>query len=237
MELIINIFLFLFIFFLIVVVSILPAICVIVTILTLIFSERIHLLRNLITTNVAAIIFLFSFSIFTSFSILFGEKKSLDAGYGDCRYIQITPQYKIISIDNMPFYIEGKQSIDIDSIAEVDSFLFGLSNTKYFCLSLKNDSLQYDSVFSNLNLPASCTQEKLTDAETYYYDKYKRNSRSIWEIIRVPLLLAIVITFISSFFLKTIIDWLEKLIQSWITHIKERKRLQQNSTNSIEEQE
>ena len=137
----------------------------------------------------------------------------------------------------MPFYIEGKQSIDIDSIAEVDSFLFGLSNTKYFCLSLKNDSLQYDSVFLNLNLPASCTQEKLTDAETYYYDKYKRNSRSIWEIIRVPLLLAIVITFISSFFLKTIIDWLEKLIQSWITHIKERKRLQQNSTNSIEEQE
>jgi len=90
---------------------------------------------------------------------LFGEKKSLDSGYGDCRYIQITPQYKIISIDNMPYNIEGKHSIDmIDSIAEVDSLLFGLSNKKYFCLSLKSDSLQYDSVFSNLNLPASCTQ-------------------------------------------------------------------------------
>lgn len=59
----------------------------------------------------------------------------------------------------MPYNIEGKHSIDmIDSIAEVDSLLFGLSNKKYFCLSLKSDSLQYDSVFSNLNLPASCTQ-------------------------------------------------------------------------------
>ena len=70
--------------------------------------------------------------------------------------------------------------------------------------------------------------------KTYYYDKYKQNSRSIWEIIRVPLLLAIVITFISSFFLKTIIDWIEKLVRSWITRIKERKRIQQSSTNSLE---
>ncbi len=229
MEFIVNIFLILIISFFIVVVFILPLICVIVTILTLIFSEKSHLLRNLITTNVTAIVFLFSFSIFATFSILFGEKKSLDSGYGDCRYIQITPQCKIISIDNMPFYIEGKHNINkIDSIAEADSLLFGLSRDRYFCLSLKNDSLQYDSVFSNLNLPASCTQEDLMDADSYYHNKYKQNSRSIWEIIKVPLLLAIVITFILSFILKTIIDWLEKIIRSLIERIKERKREQLN---------
>jgi len=223
--------------FIVLVTSYLPYICVIITILTFIFSEKSHILRNLITYNVSAVILLFFFSFFFSFSLLLGKKENTYSGDSDYRYVQINPQYKIISTDNMPFYIEGNHNIDeIDSIAKMDSLLFGLSKGRYFCLSLENDSLQYDSVFSNLDLPAHCTQENLMDPESYYYNNRNLNyneqsscstweiTRSTWKMIRVPLLLALVTTFILSVILKTTIDKFEKIVRFLIKLIKGREK-------------
>ena len=206
--------------FILLVTTFLPIACAIITILTFAFSEKSHRLRNFITYNVSAIIFMVLFSLFYTCGMILGEKES------SYRFAQITPEYNIISVDYKPFKIEGKHNIDyVDSIAVADSFLFGHSGDRYFYLSLQNDSLQYDSVFSNLNLPEHYTQEDLMDAESYYSknNTAESSSPSRWKQIRIPLLLSTIITFILSFLLKAFIGKIENIVRGIIKLFKGRK--------------
>ncbi|MBO4734799.1 MAG: hypothetical protein J5614_00245 [Paludibacteraceae bacterium] len=157
------------------------------------------------------------FFIFSCFSIFFCGSSDSNVYLGDTRYVKINDKYTLISIDNFPFYIEGKRfTLDyVDSLAESQNYLYGHASDSYFSLNMEDGIVRKDSLFENLELPEYCIKEKIVGAEEFLINKDSELSRSIMEVLLWPFILALIFACLSSFYTKKLVVWLEKKYKDW----------------------
>lgn len=179
-------------------------------------SKKENRLSNVMSYSVGSAIFFLLFAIFSCISIIFGGSNDSNAYLGDTRYVKINDKYTLTSIDDGPFFIEGNISLyDVDSLAESKDYLYGHVSDTYFSLNMEDGIVRKDSLFENLELPEYCIKEKIVGAEEFLINKDSELSRSITEVLLWPFLLALILAFLSSFYTKKLVLWLEKKYKDW----------------------
>lgn len=180
-------------------------------------SKKENRLSHIISYSVGSAIFFFLFFIFSCFSIFFCGSSDSNVYLGDTRYVKINDKYTLKSIDNFPFYIEGKRfTLDyVDSLAESQNYLYGHASDSYFSLNMEDGIVRKDSLFENLELPEYCIKEKIIGAEEFLINKDSELSRSITEVLLWPFILALIFAYLSSFYTKKLVVWLEKKYKDW----------------------
>jgi len=180
-------------------------------------SKKENRLSHIISYSVGSAIFFFLFFIFSCFSIFFCGSSDSNVYLGDTRYVKINDKYTLKSIDNFPFYIEGKRfTLDyVDSLAESQNYLYGHASDSYFSLNMEDGIVRKDSLFENLELPEYCIKEKIIGAEEFLINKDSELSRSITEVLLWPFILALIFAYLSSYYTKKLVVWLEKKYKDW----------------------
>lgn len=185
-------------------------------IVILLVSKKENRLPRIISFSVGSAIFFFLFFIFSCFSIFFCGNYDSNAYLGDTRYVKINDKYTLTSIDDCPFFIEGNISLyDVDSLAESKDYLYGYASDLYFSLNMEDGIVRKDSLFENLDLPEYCVKENIVGAEEFLIKKDSDLSRSLTEVLLWPFLLALILAFLSSFYTKKLVLWLEKKYKDW----------------------
>lgn len=205
-------------FFAIIIISVFFCLSEILAIIVILFvSKKDNRLSHIISFSVGSAIFFFLFFIFSCFSIFFCGSSDSNVYLGDTRYVKINDKYTLISIDNFPFYIEGKRfTLDyVDSLAESQNYLYGHASDSYFSLNMEDGIVRKDSLFENLELPEYCIKEKIVGAEEFLINKDSELSRSITEVLLWPFILALIFAYLSSFYTKKLVVWLEKKYKDW----------------------
>lgn len=205
-------------FFAIIIISVFFCLSEILAIIVILFvSKKENRLSHTISYSVGSAIFFFLFFIFSCFSIFFCGSSDSNVYLGDTRYVKINDKYTLISIDNFPFYIEGKRfTLDyVDSLAESQNYLYGHASDSYFSLNMEDGIVRKDSLFENLELPEYCIKEKIIGAEEFLINKDSELSRSITEVLLWPFILALIFAYLSSFYTKKLVVWLEKKYKDW----------------------
>lgn len=179
-------------------------------------SKKENRLSNVMSYSVGSAIFFLLFAIFSCISIIFGGSNDSNAYLGDTRYVKINDKYTLTSIDDGPFFIEGNVSLyDVDSLAESKDYLYGHVSDTYFFLNMEDGIVRKDSLFENLDLPEYCVKEDIVGAEEFLIKKDSDLSRSLTEVLLWPFLLALILAFLSSFYTKKLVLWLEKKYKDW----------------------
>lgn len=205
-------------FFAIIIIGVFFCLSEILAIIVILFvSKKENRLSHIISYSVGSAIFFFLFFIFSCFSIFFCGSSDSNVYLGDTRYVKINDKYTLISIDNFPFYIEGKLfTLDyVDSLAESQNYLYGHASDSYFSLNMEDGIVRKDSLFENLELPEYCIKEKIVGAEEFLINKDSELSRSITEVLLWPFILALIFAYLSSFYTKKLVVWLEKKYKDW----------------------
>lgn len=205
-------------FFSIIIIGVFFCLSEILAIIVILFvSKKENRLSHIISYSVGSAIFFFLFFIFSCFSIFFCGSSDSNVYLGDTRYVKINDKYTLISIDNFPFYIEGKRfTLDyVDSLAESQNYLYGHASDSYFSLNMEDGIVRKDSLFENLELPEYCIKEKIVGAEEFLINKDSELSRSITEVLLWPFILALIFAYLSSFYTKKLVVWLEKKYKDW----------------------
>ncbi len=205
-------------FFAIIIIGVFFCLSEILAIIVILFvSKKENRLSHIISFSVGSAIFFFLFFIFSCFSIFFCGSSDSNVYLGDTRYVKINDKYTLISIDNFPFYIEGKRfTLDyVDSLAESQNYLYGHASDSYFSLNIEDGIVRKDSLFENLELPEYCIKEKIIGAEEFLINKDSELSRSITEVLLWPFILALIFAYLSSFYTKKLVVWLEKKYKDW----------------------
>lgn len=205
-------------FFAIIIIGVFFCLSEILAIIVILFvSKKENRLSHIISYSVGSAIFFFLFFIFSCFSIFFCGSSDSNVYLGDTRYVKINDKYTFISIDNFPFYIEGKRfTLDyVDSLAESQNYLYGHASDSYFSLNMEDGIVRKDSLFENLELPEYCIKEKIVGAEEFLINKDSELSRSITEVLLWPFILALIFAYLSSFYTKKLVVWLEKKYKDW----------------------
>lgn len=205
-------------FFAIIIIGVFFCLSEILAIIVILFvSKKENRLSHIISYSVGSAIFFFLFFIFSCFSIFFCGSSDSNVYLGDTRYVKINDKYTLISIDNFPFYIEGKRfTLDyVDSLAESQNYLYGHASDSYFSLNMEDGIVRKDSLFENLELPEYCIKEKIVGAEEFLINKNSELSRSITEVLLWPFILALIFAYLSSFYTKKLVVWLEKKYKDW----------------------
>lgn len=205
-------------FFAIIIIGVFFCLSEILAIIVILFvSKKENRLSHIISYSVGSAIFFFLFFIFSCFSIFFCGSSDSNVYLGDTRYVKINDKYTLISIDNFPFYIEGKRfTLDyVDSLAESQNYLYGHASDSYFSLNIEDGIVRKDSLFENLELPEYCIKEKIIGAEEFLINKDSELSRSITEVLLWPFILALIFAYLSSFYTKKLVVWLEKKYKDW----------------------
>lgn len=205
-------------FFAIIIIGVFFCLSEILAIIVILFvSKKENRLSHIISYSVGSAIFFFLFFIFSCFSIFFCGSSDSNVYLGDTRYVKINDKYTLISIDNFPFYIEGKRfTLDyVDSLAESQNYLYGHASDSYFSLNMEDGIVRKDSLFENLELPEYCIKEKIVGAEEFLINKDSELSRSITEVLLWPFILALIFAYLSSFYTKKLVVWLEKKYKDW----------------------
>ena len=205
-------------FFAIIIIGVFFCLSEILAIIVILFvSKKENRLSHIISYSVGSAIFFFLFFIFSCFSIFFCGSSESNVYLGDTRYVKINDKYTLISIDNFPFYIEGKRfTLDyVDSLAESQNYLYGHASDSYFSLNIEDGIVRKDSLFENLELPEYCIKEKIIGAEEFLINKDSELSRSITEVLLWPFILALIFAYLSSFYTKKLVVWLEKKYKDW----------------------
>lgn len=185
-------------------------------IVILLVSKKENRLSHIISFTVGSAIFLFLFFIFTCINIVFCDNNDSNTYLGDTRYVKINDKYTLTSIDDGPFFIEGNVSLyDVDSLAESKDYLYGHVSDTYFSLNMEDGIVRKDSLFENLDLPEYCVKENIVGAEEFLIKKDSDLSRSLTEVLLWPFLLALILAFLSSFYTKKLVLWLEKKYKDW----------------------
>ena len=179
-------------------------------------SKHENRLSNVMSYSVGSAIFFLLFAIFSCISIIFGGSNDSNAYLGDTRYVKLNDNYTLKSIDDGPFFIEGNISLyDVDSLAESKDYLYGHASDLYFSLNMEDGIVRKDSLFENLDLPEYCVKENIVGAEEFLINKDSDLSRSLTEVLLWPFLLALILAFLSSFYTKKLVLWLEKKYKDW----------------------
>ena len=205
-------------FFAIIIIGVFFCLSEILAIIVILFvSKKENRLSHIISYSVGSAIFFFLFFIFSCFSIFFCGSYDSSVYLGDTRYVKINDNYTLKSIDNFPFYIEGKRfTLDyVDSLAESQNYLYGHASDSYFSLNMEDGIVRKDSLFENLELPEYCIKEKIVGAEEFLINKDSELSRSITEVLLWPFILALIFAYLSSFYTKKLVVWLEKKYKDW----------------------
>jgi len=205
-------------FFAIIIIGVFFCLSEILAIIVILFvSKKENRLSHIISFSVGSAIFFFLFFIFSCFSIFFCGSSDSNVYLGDTRYVKINDKYTLISIDNFPFYIEGKRfTLDyVDSLAESQNYLYGHASDSYFSLNIEDGIVRKDSLFENLELPEYCIKEKIIGAEEFLINKDSELSRSITKVLLWPFILALIFAYLSSFYTKKLVVWLEKKYKDW----------------------
>ncbi len=172
-------------------------------------------LSKVISFWVGTIIFFLLFALFSAFNLMRGGAENSWL-IGDYQYVKIREEYSLARYEYGPFFIQGTLGIDnVDSLAEFDDYLYGYADSSYFSLSLKDGEVEKDSIFGNLHLPASCSQDLLVDSATYFGAKYDSWTRDWSDIFLVPFKLAVALAYFSSFMTKKLVVKLEKRYKMW----------------------
>lgn len=189
------------------------------------FSKKENRISNVMSYSVGSAIFFFLFAMFSCISIIFGGSDESNIYFGDTRYLKINDSYKLIQIDDSPFCIEGKVDLDnVDSLAEVQDYLYGYASDSYFFLSMGDGIVRKDSLFENLDLPDYCVKERIVGVEEFLRDKDSELSRSVFETFMWPFIFALILAFLSSFVTKKLVFWLEMKYKDW----KKRRNSDEN---------
>ena len=179
-------------------------------------SKKENRLSNVMSYSVGSAIFFLLFAIFSCISIIFGGSNDSNAYLGDTRYVKLNDNYTLKSIDDGPSFIEGNISLyDVDSLAESKDYLYGHVSDTYFSLNMEDGIVRKDSLFENLDLPEYCVKENIVGAEEFLINKDSDLSRSLTEVLLWPFLLALILAFLSSFYTKKLVLWLEKKYKDW----------------------
>ena len=179
-------------------------------------SKKENRLSGVMSYSVGSAIFFLLFAIFSCISIIFGDSNDSNAYLGDTRYVKINDKYTLTSIDDGQFFIEGNISLyDVDSLAESKDYLYGHVSDTYFSLNMEDGIVRKDSLFENLDLPEYCVKENIIGAEEFLIKKDSDLSRSLTEVLLWPFLLALILAFLSSFYTKKLVLWLEKKYKDW----------------------
>lgn len=205
-------------FFAIIIIGVFFCLSEIFAIIVILFvSKKENRLSHIISYSVGSAIFFFLFFIFSCFSIFFCGSHDSSVYLGDTRYVKINDNYTLKSIDNFPFYIEGKRfTLDyVDSLAESQNYLYGHASDSYFSLNMEDGIVRKDSLFENLELPEYCIKEKIIGAEEFLINKDSELSRSITEVLLWPFILALIFAYLSSFYTKKLVVWMEKKYKDW----------------------
>ena len=205
-------------FFAIIIIGVFFCLSEIIGIAVLFFvSKKENRLSHIISFSVGSAIFFLLLFIFSCFSIFFCGSRDSSAYLGDTRYVKINDNYTLISIDDFPFYIEGKGFTlnNVDSLAESQNYLYGHVSESYFSLNMEDGIVRKDSLFENLELPEYCIKEKIVGAEDFLYKKDNELSRSLTEVLLWPFILALILACLSSFFTQKLVVWLEKKYKDW----------------------
>ena len=80
---------------------------------------------------------------------------------------------------------------------------------------MEDGIVRKDSLFENLELPEYCIKEKIIGAEEFLINKDSELSRSITEVLLWPFILALIFAYLSSFYTKKLVVWLEKKYKDW----------------------
>lgn len=205
-------------FFAIIIIGVIFCLSEILAIIVILFvSKKENRLSHIISYSVGSAIFFFLFFIFSCFSIFFCGNYDSNAYLGDTRYVKINDKYTLKSIDNFPFFIDGKGFTlnYVDSLAESKDYLYGHVSDTYFSLNMEDGIVRKDSLFENLELPEYCIKEKIVGAEEFLINKDSELSRSITEVLLWPFILALIFAYLSSFYTKKLVVWLEKKYKDW----------------------
>lgn len=204
-------------FFAIIIIGVIFCLSEILAIVVIFFgSKKENRLSRIISFSVGSAIFFFLFFIFSCFSIFFCGNYDSNAYLGDTRYVKINDKYTLTSIDDGPFFIEGNVSLyDVDSLAESKDYLYGYAFDLYFSLNMEDGIVRKDSLFENLDLPEYCVKENIVGAEEFLIKKDSDLSRSLTEVLLWPFLFALILAFLSSFYTKKLVLWLEKKYKDW----------------------
>ena len=205
-------------FFAIIIIGVIFCLSEILAIVVIFFgSKKENRLPRIISFSVGSAMFFFLFFIFSCFSIFFCGNYDSNAYLGDTRYVKLNDKYTLTSIDNFPFFIEGKGFTlnYIDSLAESKDYLYGHASDLYFSLNMEDGIVRKDSLFENLDLPEYCVKENIVGAEEFLIKKDSDLSRSLTEVLLWPFLLALILAFLSSFYTKKLVLWLEKKYKDW----------------------
>ena len=177
-------------------------------------------LSNCLSTILGVTLFSLLFSLFTFinyFAIICSDRHA-DPSFGDVRYVRIGENYLYESIDGLPFYIEGPRDYsNIDSIADYGDWVYGKSHDKYFALSMADSTLKEDSLFANLELPDACDPSNFRDGESFYAEKCGNvgTGPSLFDVMAKPFFWALLISGLSSLFVKKVIQKIENWIRDW----------------------
>lgn len=180
-------------------------------------SKKEDRLSNVMSYSVGSAIFFLLFAIFSCISIIFGGSNDSNAYLGDTRYVKINDKYTLKSIDNFPFFIDGKGfTLDyVDSLAESKDYLYGHVSDTYFSLNMEDGIVRKDSLFENLDLPDYCVKERIIGVEEFLRHKDSEFSRSVFETLVWPFIFALILAFLSSFVTKKLVLWLERKYKDW----------------------
>ena len=177
-------------------------------------------LSNCLSTILGVTLFSLLFSLFTFinyFAIICSDRHA-GPSFGDVRYVRIGENYLYESIDGLPFYIEGPRDYsNIDSIADYGDWVYGKSHDKYFALSMADSTLKEDSLFANLELPDACDPSNFRDGESFYAEKCGNvgTGPSLFDVMAKPFFWALLISGLSSFFVKKVVQKIENWIRDW----------------------
>ncbi|MBP5455039.1 MAG: hypothetical protein J6Y37_00885 [Paludibacteraceae bacterium] len=189
-------------------------------ILSFLISEKENRLSNGLSVFLGVSLFSFLFSLF-SFLNYYSFTVS-DRGWGDCRYVKISENYLYESIDGGLFFIEreGSDVYDIDSIADCGDLIYGKTRNGYFSLSMADGALKEDSSFANLELPDACAPSDFMDGEAFYEKMCGILDPSLYDLTAMPFFFALLISVVSSYFVKKVV----KRIEKWIRDRRARKK-------------
>lgn len=224
-----SLILILFLVLVIVVVSIIVAVGGIFLTGTAVFAASASRNRwpNLFAFLVGLVVFVLSF---ITFSLLRnGYTSETDNSNDNYMYVQVMDQYtfRTANRDTFLFSIykdEMMRVLNVDSIAQEDSLLYGRSGNSYFALDMRGDWLQCDSLFSELHLNESCSTDQFRSAYSFYRDRRENYAIGSVEFWALPLLESLLIAFGCGYVTRRLVAWLQEKLMAWRKRSKENSR-------------
>ncbi|MCQ2224181.1 MAG: hypothetical protein MJZ14_00460 [Paludibacteraceae bacterium] len=174
---------------------------------------------------------LLAFLIWLSIFSLVRDKYTIDTDnvFEYPRYVQISGDYQyrieLMGDDDCFYLCRGEEPLVtvVDSVAFVDSFLYGCTKDSYtmssafsyFSIDLRDGIVHSDSSFANLELPENCGLDKMKGGYEFYHDQRSSHEKGFWEFWTLPFGGALLMALCSGGLLRVVVAWLQDQCLEW----------------------